>query len=77
MASGLTYQRYVVLLRQHNGLTMIIKKILAPHVFASVDSFAEYVPAPCTHRPSSHPSGFFVRLALSESNKKSARRAKS
>ena len=60
-----------------NGLTMIIKKILAPHVFASVDSFAEYVPAPCTHRPSSHPSGFFVRLALSESNKKSARRAKS
>ena len=28
----------------------------------AVESFAEYVPAPCTHRPSSQPSGVLVRL---------------
>ena len=27
-------------------------------------SSGEYVPAPCTHRPSSHPSEFLVRLRL-------------
>ena len=45
--------------------------------FASVESFAEYVPAPCTHRPSNHPSELLVKLALSDLNQKFARRVKS
>ena len=44
--------------------------------FVSVESFAEYVPAPCTHRPSNHPSGLLVKLAQSDLNHKSARRVK-
>ena len=44
---------------------------------ASVKSLAEYVPAPCTHRPSSHPSGVLVKLAMSKLNQIPARRAKS
>jgi hypothetical protein len=46
-------------------------------VFAFVNSFAEYVPAPCTHRPSSHPSEALVKLAKSDLNQDFARRAKS
>ena len=46
-------------------------------VLAIVKSFAEYVPAPCTHRPSSHPSEALVKLALSDLNQGFARRAKS
>jgi len=42
-----------------------------------VESFAEYVPAPCTHRPSSQPNGVLVKFALSNLNQSSVRRAKS
>ena len=45
-------------------------------VFIFVESFAEYVPAPCTHRPSSHPSERFVKHTLSILNKPFARGAK-
>ena len=44
---------------------------------AFVESFAEYVPAPCTHRPSSQPSGGLVRPMLNRSNQGSARWIKS
>ena len=41
-------------------------------------SSGEYVPAPCTHRPSSHPSEFLVRLRfLALSNQRFVRGAKS
>ena len=46
-------------------------------VLVAVKSFAEYVPAPCTHRPSSHPSEALVKLVLSDLNQDFARRAKS
>ena len=45
---------------------------------AAVESFAEYVPAPCTHRLSSHSSEVLAMLwFLPELNQNLARRAKS
>ncbi len=63
------------------GLTMmrISLRLRMQHydAIAFVESFAEYVPAPCTHRPSSHPSEFLVKPVLSRLNQVFTRRAKS
>ena len=53
------------LLQQHNDAVV------------AVESFAEYVPVSCTHRPSSQPSEGLVRLAMSDSNQGFARWIKS
>ena len=57
--------------------THLIGVRCALHDLATGESFAEYVPAPCTHRPSNHPSEVLVRRAMNASNRDFARRVKS
>ena len=62
---------------ENGRITILILNEQHHDDLAAVESFAEYVPAPCTHRPSSHLSGVLVRPVMNSSNQGSAKRAKS